>query len=82
MNILESIILNLVSSQGVWAALTAGLVFYILKAQEKRDIRQEQREQNYQKIILKLTDKLNLIENVKKDVEFIKDYVFKKKNKD
>nr|WP_129600929.1 BhlA/UviB family holin-like peptide [Anaerophilus nitritogenes] len=56
------------------------LIFYILKTQEKRDVRQEEREKKYQEIILNLTDKLNLVEDVKKDVEDIKNYVFHRKD--
>ncbi|WP_459195704.1 BhlA/UviB family holin-like peptide [Wukongibacter baidiensis] len=74
---MEQKILELASSQGLWAALTVALIFYILKNQEKRDLRQEERESKYQDIIANLTDKLNLVEDVKKDVEEIKDYVFK-----
>jgi len=75
---MEENIFKLASSQGVWAALTVGLIFYILKNQEKRDIRQEDREKKYQAIISNLTDKLNLVEDVKKDVEDIKEHVFRK----
>lgn len=78
---MENKIVELASTQGIWAALSVALIFYILKTQEKRDIRQEEREQNYQDIISKLTDKFNIVEDVKKDVEDIKDYVFKKNNK-
>ncbi|WP_099189534.1 BhlA/UviB family holin-like peptide [Tepidibacter mesophilus] len=75
---MENKIIELASTQGIWAALSVALIFYILKTQEKRDLRQEEREQNYQGIISKLTDKLNIVEDVKKDVEEIKNYVFKK----
>lgn len=77
---MEETILNTATSQGAWAALTVGLIFYILKMQEKRDVRQEDREKKYQEIILNLTDKLNLVEDVKKDVEDIKSYVFHREN--
>ena len=49
-----------------------------MENQEKRDLGQEEREEKYQEIISNLTDKLNLVEDVKKDVEEIKDYVFRK----
>lgn len=75
---MEEKILELASTQGIWAVLTVALIFYILKNQEKRDLRQEEREKKYQEIISNLTDKLNLVEDVKKDVEEIKDCVFKK----
>lgn len=74
---MEQKIFELASSQGIWTVLTVALIFYILKNQEKRDLRQEERESKYQEIISSLTDKLNLVEDVKKDVEEIKDFVFK-----
>ncbi|MCT4606286.1 MAG: BhlA/UviB family holin-like peptide [Marinisporobacter sp.] len=75
---MEEKIFELASTQGIWAVISVGLIFYILKNQEKRDGRQEDREEKYQEIICNLTDKLNLVEDVKKDVEDIKNYVFKK----
>ena len=75
---MENELLKLASNQGIWAALSVALIFYILKAQEKRDDKQDQREKNYQDIISKLTEKFNIVENVKKDVEEIKEHIFKK----
>ena len=49
-------LLKLFSVDGVWALLSAALIFYILKSQEKRDERQDLREQNYQQVILDLTE--------------------------
>lgn len=54
-------ILRLVSSQGIWAVLSFILIYYILKAQEQRDLKQDQREKNYQDIISNLTNKFELI---------------------
>ena len=73
---MEEKILEIASTNGIWAMLTIFLIFYILKAQEKRDQRQEEREFKYQNIISNLTEKFNLVEDVKKDVEDIKKYVF------
>ncbi|WP_346905989.1 BhlA/UviB family holin-like peptide [Clostridium sp.] len=75
---MESELFKVATSQGVWAALSVVLIFYILKAQEKRDLKQDEREKSYQDIISRLTDKFNIIEDVKNDVQEIKDYVFKK----
>ncbi len=72
---MEAEILKMALSQGIWAVLSVFLLFYILKAQEKRDEKQEEREKNYQEIISKITDKLMIIEEVKKDVEDIKKYI-------
>ncbi len=74
----ENEILTSALSQGIWAVLSVFLLFYILKAQEKRDQKQDEREKNYQEIISKITDKLSLVEVVKKDVEDIKQYIIKK----
>ncbi|MEG1256816.1 BhlA/UviB family holin-like peptide [Clostridium sp.] len=76
---MENEILTAALSQGVWAVLSIFLLFYILKAQEKRDQKQDEREQNYQDIISKLTDKLGVVDEVKKDVEYIKQCVIKDK---
>jgi len=48
-----------------------------LKAQEKRDLKQEEREEKYQNIITQLTDKLNIVEVMKEDLNEIKDYLYK-----
>lgn len=75
---MENEILTAALSQGIWAILSVFLLFYILRAQEKRDQKQEEREQSYQDIISKLTDKLGIVDEVKKDVEEIKQYIIKK----
>lgn len=77
MSSLENELFKLASSQGIWSALSVGLIFYILKTQEKRDIKQEEREKSYQHIISKLTQKFNIVEVIKKDVEEIKEYISK-----
>jgi hypothetical protein len=41
-------------------------------------LRQEEREAKYQGIIASLTDKLSVVEDVKQDVEDIKNCIFKK----
>lgn len=75
---MESEILKAASTQGIWAVLSISLLFYILKAQEKRDLKQEDREKRYQEIIEILSDKLNLIDDIKKDILEIKNSVIKK----
>lgn len=75
---MENEILKAASTQGIWAVLSIFLLFYILKAQEKRDLKQEDREKRYQEIIEILSDKLNLIDDIKKDILEIKNSVIKK----
>lgn len=72
---LSNISLSDVSAQGLWASLAVGLIFYILKAQEKRDISQESREQNYQMIISNLADQLLVINEIKDDIVEIKNHL-------
>ncbi|AGK95149.1 BhlA/UviB family holin-like peptide [Clostridium pasteurianum] len=78
---MESNILKLAASQGIWALLAVILIYYILKAQEKRDLNQEIREKNYQNIILNLTKEFEAIEDVKKNIIIIREHI-DKKNKD
>lgn len=70
---MEERIIEMAATQGMWALLSIVLIFYIIKTQEKRDLRQEEREKNYQSIISSLTDKLNLVEDIKDNVAQIKD---------
>lgn len=68
-------LVDLAWNQGIWAALSVVLIFYILKQQEKRDKAQDERERKYQDVITDLTGNLNVVQEVKKDVEDIKDYL-------
>ncbi len=65
---MESEILRIFASQGVWALLSLTLILYILKTQEKRDTRQEEREINYQNIIISLTKELEVLDSLKIDI--------------
>ena len=78
---METDLLKLAMSQGIWAALSVVLIYYILKTQEKRDLKQELREKNYQKIILKLTKEFELIEDIQKNITEIESYIENKKSK-
>ena len=72
---MEDFFLDAAASNGVWAALSLALIFFILRAQEKRDAKQDEREQNYQRIIEELTQKLNIITDMQGDIEKIRDAV-------
>ncbi|GAA0696737.1 BhlA/UviB family holin-like peptide [Paraclostridium ghonii] len=63
---------EMASTQGVWAILSVSLIFYILKAQEKRDEIQEKREEKYQRIIENMTDRLEVLTHLSDDVNEIK----------
>lgn len=79
---MEDFFLDIASSNGIWAALSLALIFFIIRAQEKRDAKQDEREQNHQKIIEELTQKFKIIEDVKDDVGKIKDIITSHTNSD
>lgn len=69
---MNSEMVEIIGRQGAWALLSVALIFYILKAQEKRDTIQEKREQKYQEIIESMADKLEILTNLSEDVKDIK----------
>lgn len=65
-------ILKLIVNYGLTTVLFIFLFFYNLKDSKEREIKYQEREVKYQEIITVLTDKFETIEEVKKDVEEIK----------
>ncbi|MBN7771976.1 BhlA/UviB family holin-like peptide [Clostridium aminobutyricum] len=74
---MENQIIEIASSQGVWAALSMFLIFYIIRTQEKRDQKQDEREKNYQHLLEDLSAKLNIVQEIKNDISEIKGAVKK-----
>jgi membrane protein implicated in regulation of membrane protease activity len=72
---MENELLKMASSQGIWAVLSVALIFYILRAQEKRDVRQEEREKNYQHIISDLTSEFKVVKDIHENVKDIKENI-------
>ena len=70
---MESEIIKIAMSQGIWAVLSIFLIIYILKIQEKRDLKQDEREKNYFELIDNLTDKMKIIATVNSNIEEIKE---------
>ncbi|MGL4875389.1 MAG: BhlA/UviB family holin-like peptide [Clostridium sp.] len=66
---MDKALFEVILSQGIWTILSFFLIFYIIKNQERRDKIQEERENNYQKIISELSQKFELIHN---DIQEIK----------
>lgn len=77
---MENEIIKYIFSQGVFATLFLWLLFDTRKESKEREesIRKEnkEREDKYQKTIDKLADKINIVEDIKEDVEEIKNKVF------
>ena len=61
---METTVMNVAVSHGIWAVLAVFLLVYIVKSNEKRDEKQEEREKNYQSVIEKLTEKLRTLYQV------------------
>ncbi|HBN28378.1 BhlA/UviB family holin-like peptide [Clostridium tyrobutyricum] len=59
---MEQEILKMAISQGLGYVLFVWLLMYVLKTTDAR-------EKKYQDVITALTDKLNIVDDVKKDVE-------------
>ncbi|MBW4862286.1 MAG: hypothetical protein KZY55_14140 [Paeniclostridium sp.] len=71
---------DVVASQGIWTLLSFILIYYILKEQEKRDLRQNSRELQYQELISNLTSKFELLHS---DIQDLKEqFVDSSKNKE
>ena len=69
---MEATMIDAAITQSIWAALSLVLIFYILKKQEQRDNVQFAREEKYQTIITNLSDKLNMVQELREDVKEIK----------
>ena len=75
---METTVMNVAVSQGIWAVLAVFLLIYIVKSNEQRDTKQEEREKNYQTVIESLTEKFQILNQVLSDLKEIKDNLFNK----
>ncbi len=75
---METTVMNVAVSQGIWAVLAVFLLIYIVKSNEQRDTKQEEREKNYQTVIESLTEKFQILNQVQSDLKEIKDNHFNK----
>ena len=75
---METTVMNVAVSQGIWAVLAVFLLIYIVKSNEQRDTKQEERGKNYQTVIESLTEKFQILNQVQSDLKEIKDNLFNK----
>jgi hypothetical protein len=61
----EQEIIKVAATQGLWALLFVALLFWVLRENAKR-------EDNYQQLLLDLTGKFGILEEVQRDVGEIK----------
>lgn len=67
-------IISVIISNGIFAILFVYLFYYQLKDSKRR-------EEKYQKTIEQLSEHLGVIEQIKEDVEYLKDVVTPKRRK-
>ncbi|MBO3354721.1 BhlA/UviB family holin-like peptide [Clostridium perfringens] len=67
---MEKEIITQIATNGAFAALFVWLLY---------DTRKEARESKLNNLIDKLADKFNLVEDLKEDIEDIKNHIFKEK---
>jgi len=72
---MESSVLDAALSQGIWAVLAVFLLIYIVKSNERFSARQEEREKQYQELLLALTEKFNVLSVIEKDIADVKEYI-------
>ena len=70
--------MNVAVSQGIWAVLAVFLLIYIVKSNEQRDTKQEEREKNYQTEIESLTEKFQNLNQIQRDLKEIKNNLYNK----
>lgn len=72
---MDSTIMDITLSQEVWAIIAIFLLIYIVKEGRRRNSKQEERENSYQLLFNQLTEQFTAWDDVKKDVQEIKDYI-------
>ena len=72
---METTMLDAALSQGIWAVVAVFLLIYVVKSNEQRDKKQEERENNYQSVIEKLTEKYQILYTVQNDLNEIKNHL-------
>lgn len=66
---MEKDLIQMATTQGIWAVLSIFLIIYTLKTQEKRDIANNEREKSYQNTINNLSEKINDLANIIKSLK-------------
>lgn len=69
---MESELLQVAVTQGMWATLAVGLILYTIKYQERRDLKQNEREEKYQSTIFNLSDSLKVLNEIKEELKSLK----------
>lgn len=69
---METTLLETALSQGIWAALAVFLLISMMKENEKNRQSQSEREERYQNLLSELTDRFEILDDVKTEVQYIR----------
>ena len=72
---MENSIINEAYSYGIFAVLFVALFFYVLRRNDKRECGYQKTIEQNQEVIINLTGRLDVLDDVKKNVEVIKDEI-------
>lgn len=75
---MESILIKKAAENGIWALACVLLVYYILKEQKRRDLKQEERECKYQNIIQELSKSLEVVFDLDYELKELKKLILSK----
>ena len=70
---MEQTLMDLAAANGLWATLFVFLFIYVLYDSRRREQKYQDTIKENQSIINKLTEKFGILEDVQKDVSYIKD---------
>ena len=74
---MENTLIELATSQGIWVVLFVFFFLYAIKTNEKLIEKQEKRETNYQNLISVLTEKYDILNDLKDEINHIKNILGK-----
>ncbi len=74
---MENTLIELATSQGIWVVLFVFFFLYAIKTNEKLIEKQEKRETNYQNLISVLTEKYDILNDLKDEINHIKNILEK-----
>ena len=68
---LEQALIEAATTQGIWVLLFVSLFLYTIKNNEKLVEKQDKREENYQKLLSDMTEKYEVVEDIRNSVDEI-----------
>ncbi|MFR6510365.1 MAG: BhlA/UviB family holin-like peptide [Dorea sp.] len=68
---MEQALIEAATTQGIWVLLFVSLFLYTIKNNEKLVEKQDQREENYQKLLSDMTEKYAVVEDIRNSVDEI-----------